>query len=75
MLLILYTIAQTVLTTATMVIWWIGYPSIEVDIGGWKSNNFLVVFILSFFLWIIFPVAILGWAGAEIGKKLFKRIP
>ena len=75
MLLILYIIAQTVLTTATMVIWWLCYPFIEVHIGGWKSSNFLVVFILSFFLWIIFPIAMLGWAGAEIGKKLFKRIP
>ena len=74
MLLILYIIAQTVLTTSTMVVWWLCYPFIEVHIGGWRSSNFLVVFIFSFFLWIIVPVGILGWAGAEIGKKLFKRI-
>ena len=75
MLVVLLVIAQTVLTTFTMAIWWVCYPYIEVQIGGWRSSNFLVVFILSFFLWIIFPVAMLGWAGAEIGKKLFKRIP
>ena len=75
MLLILYTIAQTVLTTATMVIWWIGYPYLEVQIGKWVSSSFIAVFIFSFFLWIVIPICILGWVCTELGKRLFKRIP
>ena len=75
MLVVLLVIAQTVLTTFTMAIWWVCYPYIEVQIGKWVSSSFIAVFIFSFFWWILIPVAMLGWAGAEIGKKLFKRIP
>ena len=75
MLVVLLVLAQTVLTTITMTIWWLSYPYFEVQIGKFASGSFIVTFIFSFFLWIVIPIGILGWVCTELGKRLFKVIP
>lgn len=75
MLVILLIIAQTVLTTVTMGIWWLSYPYFEVHVGKFRSSSFIVALILSFFLWVLIPIGILGWALGELRKKFFKVIP
>lgn len=75
LLLIIYTIAQTFLTTFTMGIWCLSYPHFGVPFGKYTLYNGVAVFIASFFWWFIIPIEILEWALSELWKKLFKRIP